>query len=281
MNRRRTLGIALALAAALALMMGTFGLSAGSGDRSTSAAVVDDSAAYVDYRTEDVSVDSGGGNEALLTVHNQHTQPFDVVEVALDSDSGGDALTITLDEPRAFDVGVGGAVTFISDISCEDAEETVDAAVTLTVDVEAESAAAEVDGDTTQRRFEVECTPAPPDVSGVDFLGAGNAEIVGGDGTVTAQVWVSERKGDALVPVTAELEMNRKIRSQVNGEVGFNFNVAAVQVTPVGTSYIHPQWNGESLEQANPGRPGCVKHKLIDSSDMDSVLDDCTPYEAG
>jgi len=278
MNRRRTLGIVLTLAGALVLTMGTFGLSAGSADRGASAGVVDDSAAYVDYRTEDVSVDSGGGNEALLTVHNQHTQQFDVVEVQLDSDVGGGALTITLDESRAFDVGVGGQYTFRADVSCEDAEDTVDATVTLTVDVEADSAAAAIEGDTTQRRFEVECTPAPPDVAGVDFFGAGNAEIVGGDGTVTAQVWVAERNGDALVPVTAELEMNSKIRSQVNNEVGFNFNVAAVQVTPVRTSYIHPQWNGESLEQANNGGPGCVKHTLIDSSDMDSVLDDCTPY---
>lgn len=278
MNRRRTLGIVLTLAGALVLTMGTFGLSAGSGDRGASAAVVDDSAAYVDYRTEDVSVDSGGGDEALLTVHNQHTQPFDVVEVALDSDSD-DALAIALDEPRAFDVPVGGQYTFTADVSCEDAEDTVDATVTLTVDVEADSAAAAIEGDTTQRRFEVECTPAPPDVAGVDFLGAGNAEIVGGDGTITAQVWVAERNGDALVPVTADFEMNEKVRSQVNQEVGFNFNIAAVQVTPVGTSYIHPQWNGESLEQANQGGPGCVKHELIDSSDMDSVLEDCTPYD--
>lgn len=269
MNVLRALSIVLVLAGAAVLMSGSLGFSSVDADRGISAEVVDDSDAYVGYTTYGTVSIEESGTETVLTVRNRYTQKFNSVEIT-DAvvDKGGDDIVVEFPDSTATDVGIGDHHDFSAEISCQTAEEAVDATVSLTVDVVADDAEAKIEGATTQRQFEVECTPPTPEVGNAKFDGNGNAELVGEDGTVRADVWIltkdtaefdsdtgAESNGNRMIKEIADvrLEVNEKIRRNMTERVSGDFSIIAIDIVGESDSWVRPTWTGSEINPRNSG----------------------------
>jgi hypothetical protein len=157
----RRASIALMLASALALVIGSAGFSTMAADRGVNVNVVSDDHAYVGYDTEPIEVTTENGtgskyDENLVTVDNRFTANLDVVSV--ETGVSTDDITIDVTEtPTGIEPGGDSHIEGDIDCNSDDASGTV--SMTIRVETTTNSVAAELEGDTETREFVVTCNP--------------------------------------------------------------------------------------------------------------------------
>jgi hypothetical protein len=251
--KRRNLILLLGGASSGAMSVGTGAFSSMEAERGVEVNVVSDDEAFVGYDNpsngqNSVSVSDGDSLE-LVVVKNRFSGDAQIsivdVDVTVEPEEG-DSPQIENVEFSKGEFGVGESESIAGTVVCDDDEGSAE--VEVTVRLAGGGVSAELFGDTATRRFEIECDPVPT-VTGVDFRGNGNAELVVEDdgqgsqsadgGTVEVQVYYVD--GDQIRTTDSEgIDVSHKLRDQtpINGET-----IAGVHVAGTEGVYVHPQFD--------------------------------------
>ena len=255
--KRRNLILLLGGASSGAMSVGTGAFSSMEAERGVSVDVVNDDEAFVGYETpNDGTTVSNGDVITLVRVKNRFDHEVTIIKIEVRS--GEDVLgEISYDPDKT--IGIGEDVAIKAPMTGIAPGE--DAHIEITITVEGSGVTARLFGDTETRRFTIkrdDVEVITGSSSGVDFNGAGNAKILGGDETETADVYLKSPENiggdDVTTRKDEEIDTGHKIRGQLDGASGDTI----VGVRLNGTVYVHPQWNPEEcgLDQPNNGGLG-------------------------
>jgi hypothetical protein len=258
--KRRHLILLLGGASSGTLSVGTSAFSSAEAERGVEVAVVEDADAFVGYKESDKTVPADlrdDGALHLVTVTNRFRDEISIVDVAIGD--GSSVLTEVSYDDSEF--GSGEKVEITGRVAGLAPGESVE--VELTVTVEGAGVTAQLFGDTETRRFTIE--RAEQDVAlqetEVEFFGAGNAEILGDDQTVTVSVHRFDPGSNAITGTEETVDTGKNLKGQLSG------TGKIIGVTLGDTTYVHPQWNAENCTFDTPnnggfgvpsdGPPGC------------------------
>ncbi|MFO8115395.1 MAG: hypothetical protein R6U01_08560 [Halorubrum sp.] len=249
--KRRTLILLLGGASSGAMSVGTGAFSSMEAERGVEVNVVSDDQAFVGYDNPSngknaVSVSDGESIE-LVVVKNRFSGDAQISIVDVDvtvNPEEGDSSRI---ENVAFsedEFGAGEEESITGTVACDD--DGGSAEVEVTVRLAGDGVSAELFGDTETRRFEIECVPIPA-VTGVDFRGGGNTELLVADegpqsadgGTVEVEVYYVD--GDRIRTTDSEaVEVDRPLRNQMSI---VDETIVGVHVPGTEDVYVHPQFD--------------------------------------
>lgn len=150
---RRQIGFVLIVLVALLSIVATGGFSTAEAERGITVAVVDDDEAYLGYDEPDHTVEVNG-TETVTLVKVTNRFPHDLTELAT-TVRAGDPVSVDNVNDNVGTISSGDTAAITGEITCSRAGSTA----TVIVDVTASSSETEVtlDGDTTYRRFSIEC----------------------------------------------------------------------------------------------------------------------------
>jgi len=246
--KRRNLIFLLGGASSGAMGVGTGAFSTVEAERGVSVDVVDDSKAFVGYRSDDRTVPNDTNDDGtvdLVTVTNRFAQKIEVVDAAIDD--GSECFGEPSVPDGEFEPGQSARIT--AKPSLEPGEQ-VDVAVTISV--EAAGVSAEVFGDTETREFTVE-------------QAAGTSSLVRYNGGGTINVGSPNQIGDAIAVTVYRIpngnpseEAKRNSLSSpetVAIELGKNQNLSGrvVAVEVDGVIHQHPDWNESACAFSGSG----------------------------
>lgn len=152
MTARRSISVALALAATVVLVTGSAGFTSVSADRSVSVAVVDAEDAYVDVSVCTRSVSQNGSDPVAVTVANQYTTAFTVESISWSEEAHPNRTRVSPGvelepgESRTFEEAFGDGAVTVRVTGGLDATVTVDVGPQCSGKHVAETATAAADG---------------------------------------------------------------------------------------------------------------------------------------
>ena len=251
--KRRNLILLLGGASSGAMSVGTGAFSSMKAERGVEVSVVSDNEAFVGYDNPSngqnaVSVSDGDSLE-LVVIKNRFSGDAQIsivdVDVTVEPEEG-DSPRIENVEFSKDEFGVGESKSITGTVACDDGGDSAEVAVT--VRLTGSDLSAELFGGSKTRRFEIKCAPTPT-VTGVDFRGKGNAElVVEGDGqrsesdnggTVEVNVYYVDG-GEVRQTGLESVSVKYKLRDQmsIDGEP-----IAGVHVAGTKGVYVHPQFS--------------------------------------
>jgi|AntRauMinimDraft_4_1070384.scaffolds.fasta_scaffold00056_9 hypothetical protein len=250
--KRRHLIFLLGGTSSGAMSVGTGAFSSMEAERGVEVNVVPDDEAYVGYDNpsegqDAVSVSDGESIELVL-IKNRFSGDARIsivdVDVTVVPDEGDSPRIEDVEFPEA-EFGVGESESITGTAACD--EDTGSADIEVSVRLTGSGVSAELFGDTETRRFKIECDPDPT-VTGVDFQGKGNAELLAdGSGTVDVQVYYVD--GDKVRVTGSEpVDVKHKLKKEtsIDGET-----IAGVRVVGTEGVYVHPQFDQSECDVAS------------------------------
>jgi len=266
----RTVSLVLAFTAAVGLIFGTAGFSAMEADRGLDVSVSNDTSAYLGYEEVNDTV-RDGEPKAIVEYRNQFGSDLDEFDVEVSSDH--DDVTV-VSPPET--LGEGSKRRIALTIRC-DAETDV----TLQFDAEGSGDGVSVSLD---RIHTVTCVPKGPSVTGVRYMGVGNAfvDVEEQNATIEAIVWLTDanpgkRNSDGTLrsKTISNIDTAQPVRPQIASNVS-NQRIAAIEFPEQGTAVFHPGWNGEKHADPREGEGIRVSDSPLDGDTVSntSVIDD-------
>ena len=264
MRTLRATSLVLAFLAATGLVLGSFAFSAMSADRGLDVGVVGDDEAYVGY--EDVSDGEIHPTEEtpIARYHNRFMLGLDDFRVDVRVIEGTADVDVD-DQPDGLDAGDGAYVN-VTVHDCQLGEE-----ITLALDAEGSGAGVSV---SFTREVTVECVAKEPQIVGVTFNDAANAQFdfetddgpgasSGAAGTETAEAVVWQKptppneESDAsdleaertdISPNDPNLRNVLAAESDDDDEDGEDWKVVAIEFPNQHVAFFHPGWDAGAFE---------------------------------
>lgn len=149
---RRRISLILLALATLFCIVAAGGFNTAEADRGLTVTVVDDENAYLGYETSDVVADGLNDTATVTLIELTNRLPHGLTAVETTVEEGDAALSVDATDIGSIEPGETVAITGEVDCSAETTSE-------VTVSVTASGDAVEVflDGDTADRRFEIDC----------------------------------------------------------------------------------------------------------------------------
>jgi len=286
--KRRNLILLLGGAGSGAMSVGTGAFSSMEAERGVEVNVVPDNEAYVRYDNPSsgqsgVSVSNGDLVE-LVVIKNKISGDAQISIVDVDVDvepKDGNSPQIENVSFSNNEFGVGESEAITGTIACDG--DGGSAEVEVTVRLAGEGLSVELFGDTETRRFEIECDPVSK-VSGVDFRGKGNADLLvendeqGSQSadSDTVEVLIYYLNGSEIHKTELEsVSVKHKLRDQtsIDGET-----IAGVHVAGNEGVYVHPQLDQNECDvtaASNSNGNGVSGGPVRTASDPAVAFDGC------
>lgn len=148
MNKTKILSAVLMLVACTGLILGSFGFTSASADRSVSVQVVSDDYAFVGYQSSDLTAEDGETID-LVTVENRFSHSVDVTDITIED---GTFMISSPTQPTNIHPGENGTIRGTVECTPNETQK-----IGLTVTLKGSGVTAQIFGDTETRDFTLTC----------------------------------------------------------------------------------------------------------------------------